>query len=497
MQTRSEAHAFYRQALKDCADDKERASTVKLLAMKDLFYLLVFVLRRRDLDKDWLFDRCRDVQRSPDGHMDLWAREHYKSTIITFGMTIQDILNDPEVTVGIFSHSRPIAKGFLRQIMREFTENERLKSLFPEVLWGDPKKQAPKWSEDDGIIVRRKSNPNASTVEAWGLVDGQPTSKHYTRLIYDDVVTISSVTTPEMMKKTTDAFRLSLNLGAQGGTRRIIGTRYHFSDTYGALMEQGSAEVRFHPATDDGTMTGKPVLLTASELAEKRRDMGPYIFACQMLQDPKADSAMGFLEQWVSVWPAHNAENLNVYLVFDPASGKKKGSGDYTAGWAVGYGADEHYYVLDIMRDRLNPTERIDLVFEWHRRWKPLAVGYEEYGMQADIHFIRERMKSMNYRFTLVPLGGQLSKVDRILRLVPTFEDGKMILPETLWYTTKEHEMQDMTQTFLKQEYLPFPVASHDDMLDSLSRIHDLSMLAPGGSGAAGNQQADTEDSAW
>ena len=73
------------------------------------------------------------VQESPDGHLDLWAREHYKSTIITFGQTIQDILRDPEVTVGIFSHTRPIAKGFLRQIKRELESNQTLKDLFPDI----------------------------------------------------------------------------------------------------------------------------------------------------------------------------------------------------------------------------------------------------------------------------------------------------------------------------------------------------------------------------
>jgi hypothetical protein len=56
------------------------------------------------------------VQAAPNGYLDLWGREHGKSSLITFGLTIQDILNDPEITVGIFSYSRPIAKAFLRQI---------------------------------------------------------------------------------------------------------------------------------------------------------------------------------------------------------------------------------------------------------------------------------------------------------------------------------------------------------------------------------------------
>lgn len=190
---------------------------LRTLCQNDLYFLLRYPLNRKDIERDWLFERCREVQEAPNGYLDLWSREHYKSTIITFALTIQDILNDPEITVGIFSHTRPIAKGFLRQIKREFEGNAQLKAWFPDILWPDPQKQAPKWSEDDGIIVRRRSNPKESTVEAWGLVDGQPTGKHFGLLVYDDVVTRESVTTPEMIAKTTEALELSYNLGADNG----------------------------------------------------------------------------------------------------------------------------------------------------------------------------------------------------------------------------------------------------------------------------------------
>jgi hypothetical protein len=106
------------------------------LAKKDLFFLLAYVLGRPDVNRDWVFDRCREVQAAANGYLDLWSREHYKSSIITFGKTIQDILNDPEITVGIFSYSRPIAKAFLRQIRTEFESNELLRSLFSDIIWG-------------------------------------------------------------------------------------------------------------------------------------------------------------------------------------------------------------------------------------------------------------------------------------------------------------------------------------------------------------------------
>src|SRR6056300_1476012 len=100
------------------------------------------------------------------------------------------------------------------------------KVLFEDVLYQDPKKDSPSWSLDGGIIVKRKSNPKEATVEAHGLVDGQPTSKHFNILVYDDVVTIDNVRSPEMIEKTTQAWELSLNLCSKDPIRRYIGTRY-------------------------------------------------------------------------------------------------------------------------------------------------------------------------------------------------------------------------------------------------------------------------------
>lgn len=51
-------------------------------------------------------------------------------------------------------------------------------------------------------------------------------------------------------------------------------------------------------------------------------------------------------------------------------------------------------------------------------------MGYEQYGMQADIDYIQEEMNRRNYRFSLTKLGGVMSKFERIQRLVPLFEQG-------------------------------------------------------------------------
>lgn len=454
---------------------------VRMLCLDDLFYLLVQVCGRVDMLNKFAFDRCREVENDPNGRLDLWAREHWKSSVITFGLTIQDILKDPDITIGIFSHTRPIAKAFLRQIMRELESNKTLHAAFPDILYGENVKESPKWAEDDGIIVKRKSNPNEATVEAWGLVDGQPTSKHFKVLVYDDVVVQGSVTTPDMIQKTMTALEQSYNLGTATGVRRFVGTRWHFNDAYRTLIDRQTAIAREHPGRKGGTEDGESVFWSEEVHQQKRRDMGPYTYAAQILLNPKADALQGFKRDWLRFYKKMRDDGkMNKFLLVDAASSKKRGS-DFTSIWVIGLGIDGNYYALDMVRDRLNLTERADRIFQLHRKWRPKQVRYEKYGLMADIEHIKARQENENYRFDIKEVGGQTSKQDRIKRLLPIFEGGRFYLPENFYSTDWQKVPIDLVQSFIEEEYMAFPVGLHDDMLDSLSRIaeSDLSLTWP------------------
>ena len=472
-------------------------SVVRDLCLVDLYYLLVVVCGRKDMlprigvdgfvDNQFAFDRCREVEANPDGYIDLWAREHWKSTIITFGLTIQDILKDPETTIGIFSHTRPIAKAFLRQVMRELESNRSLHKAFPDILWGEDTKQSPKWSEDDGLIVKRKSNPKESTVEAWGLVDGQPTSKHYQTLLYDDVVVKDSVSTPEMIQKTLTALEQSYNLGVTpGGRRRFAGTRWHFNDAYKTVKDRMTAKPREYPGKVGGVEEGESVCWDEATHMKKRADFGPYTYASQILMNPKADSMQGFKREWLRFYKRiSNISDMNGYILVDAASSKKKGS-DYTSMWVIGLNVDKNRYALDIVRDRLNLKERGDRLFALHRKWSGLGlkikqVRYERYGMLSDCEHYEARMEDENYRFKITEVAGQTSKQDRIKRLLPIFEQGRFWLPESLHVTDWQKNPADLVHSFIEEEYLAFPVGIHDDMMDSLSRQEepDLALVWP------------------
>lgn len=440
---------------------------------------------RSRFEHRWLFDRCREVQASPDGHLDIWAREHFKTTIISFGLTIFDILNDPEVTIGIFSDTRPLAKRVLRQIKVEFETNEVLKSLFPDILWMDAKeaKANTKWSEDEGICVKRKTNPAASTVEAWGLVDGQPTGKHFKKRIYDDVVTEDNVTNPEQMDKTLKAWELSVNLGSEGGIARYIGTRYHFNDLYHEIQKRKEASPRVYPALIPATPEGNSVLFSQDYIMAKYRAMGAITFSAQMLCNPVAADNLGFNPadvQFYSNSPQEERLGKTVYLLCDPANEKKRDS-DYTAMIVIGLGHDHNYYILDLYRDRMGLHERANLLMQLHERWKPYEVRYEKYGMQADVEYIRLLQSQRRYRFPIIEVGGNVRKEDRIRRLVPLFKDHRFYFPEEIYHTDYQGRRSNLVEEFIEEELSSFPVGLHDDMLDSMSRIcePELKLLWP------------------
>lgn len=458
--------------------DKD-TKAMRELCQTDLFFLLYIGLKRVDMDKDWIYGQCREFEANPEGHIDLWFREGFKSSICNIGGNIQEVLRNPEETISIFSHTRPIAKGFLAQIKREFESNTFLQDLFPDILYKNPEKESPRWSLDDGIIVKRKTNPKESTIEAWGLIDGQPTSKHFGIINYDDVVVRESVTTPDMIAKTTEAWATSLNLGkTEGGRIRYQGTRWHANDTYKTIMDRGAAIPRIRPATDNGTFSGKPVLWTQEQFDRKVREMGSYVAAAQLLLNPLADNVQGFKLDWLS-WYHNlaNYNNWNFYILVDPANAKKK-ENDYTVIAVVGLAPDKNYYLVDAVRDRMNLTERTRKVMEFHRKWTPLNTGYEQYGMQADIEHIRYVQEQEGYRFLITELGGSTPKVDRIRKLVPIFENHRFYMPRSLLFVTVDRKVKDFIQEFLRDEYESFPLGTHDDMLDCLARVMDEQLMA-------------------
>ena len=502
---------------------------VPALARADRWFLAICLLKRHDLWHPWLYARCREVEAAPDGYLDLWAREHGKTSLISMAGVIQEVLRDPEITIGIFSNVKALARKVLWQIKTELEGNADLKRYFPDVLYADPQRDSPRWSLDGGLVVRRKGNPKEATVEGHGLVDGQPIGAHFKLLVYDDVVTPESVGTPEQIAKTTAAWEVSDNLGARGEgdvqRKWHAGTRYHFADTYQTLLDRGALIPRIYPATEDGTPEGKPVLLSPAAWDKKKVDQGPATIACQMLLNPAAGTEALFDRAWLideivtkdgkpvrvrAGYAEIRPHTLNVYIMVDPASSRKKGS-DYTAMAVVGVDAANNRYLLDGLRDRLKLHERWLWLKMLRAHWlrqpgvQMVEVGYERYGMQADMEHFELEMERDRAAFAIRELAwpreGPHAKYDRIQRLVPDFRNGRFFLPAvTKKPTAAQIRMRETGQAHrilvptrrkdyegrlytlgdvFRTEFLVYPFSPHDDLLDAASRIYDMDPAAP------------------
>lgn len=490
---------------------------------------------------DFLISRCKEVQENPDGFLDLWAREHYKSTIITFAKTIQDVLTDPEITVGIFSHTRPNAKKFLSQIAHEFETNDTLKWAFDDILYANPSRESSRWSLDEGIIVKRLGNPKEATVSAYGLVDGMPTGAHFSHRIYDDVVVPASVTTPEQIRKTTEAWEMSDNLGKEGGIVRYIGTRYILFDTYSVMMQRG-INVRIYTATHNGRIDGNPVLFSDKYWAHKKKTQSRKTLAAQMMQNPMADEDATFNVLWLRSYEVR-PRIMNVVILCDPSRGKHK-KNDNTAMPVIGIAASAKRYLLDGYCHRMSLSQRWtslrDLYYKWAKEpgVQTIDIGYERYGAQSDDEYFQERIlmeklkafpeiKELNW--TLEGTQGEQGKKARVERLEPHFRNSRFFLPLSIWHDGKpsvwsvdsdpesktyqqiiwkpfegatknqvaaleggsgdlicraikrmdnEKQIYDLTERFIN-EYLSFPFGGHDDLIDATSRFEDMEVIPP------------------
>lgn len=494
-------------------ENEQGAAGKAWLGRNDRYYLLTRLLHRLDAVHPWLYARCREVEANPDDYLDLWAREHYKSTIITFSGIIQEIIRDPEITIGIFSHTKPVARKFLNQIKKELESNRDLVATYPDIFFSDPKREAPGWSEEKGLIVKRKTNPKEATIEAHGLVDGQPTGAHFSLRVYDDVVTLESVSTPDQVKKTTAAWEMSDNLGARGDDGKLrawhVGTRYSFADTYNDIIERNALKVRIYAATHNGLPDGNPVFLTAEAWAEKKRKQGPATIATQQLQNPAAGNEAMFRKEWLSFSDIRPA-TLNVYIMVDPAHSKKKGS-DNTAMAVIGVDSGNNKYLLDGYRHKMGLKERWTAMSGLRKVWmaqpgvQMVKVGYERYGMQADLEYFEEQMLLTKEAFEINELnwvieGGQ-SKDDRVQRLQPDFQSKRFFLSKvTEGETANQKRIKEQGQGFrifspvrrrdhegnayslnkgFLEEYLTYPFSAKKDLIDATSRIYDMAPVPP------------------
>ncbi len=462
------------------------------LILNDLFFIVQFVLEIPPINKQtglpfcnhpFVVSACRDVENGPkDYTLDIWAREHFKSSIITVAETIQYALKNPEDCQAILGYAAKPAKRFLFAIKQTFANKQILKACFPDVVWEDPEKEAPMWSLDDGIILKRKNNKPTPSIAAYGLIEGMPTGTHFERRVYDDIVTEDIADSPDVIEDVKMKFDSSQNLGTDGGTHRVVGTPYAHNDPLAYVRDKKDFDgkskyhLRLKPATDDGTRSGKPVFLSQKRFEDLRGDKS---FDCQQLLDPtpadvrKLDSK--FLQQISSKFIP---KNVLKFMLVDPAGDDKRGKGD---AWAMGvFGVEPNsddlgmsrVFICDAivtpMREEEAPEEAARM---YMRNGMIMQLGVEKVGVSTtEIHIAN--ILSKNHRYISVDNGSMV-----ILR--PAGRDNKQRINKAVpwplfnskWFISDA--VPNAYQERIKQE-MDYHPAWHDDFLGLMAYLYDV-----------------------
>jgi hypothetical protein len=478
--------AIFRDVARGVLQERD---VLRSLLVNDLWFLVRFGLDAPWANHPFVVNMAQVVQRGPQSDtLDIWARYHWKSTLITIGETLQYHLRHPEECSCILCYNRPVAKKPLRAIKETCEQSDLLKWCFPEILWDKPETQAPKWSEDDGLVFKRKSHARpTSTIEAWGLTEGMPTGSHYERLVFDDLETLDIKDSPDMLNKVYERFMMArgnLGMGRDSDKRRIIGTYYsHFGpnvkirDLRNTLGEPMYC-LRLIPATDDGTKDGKPVYMEPKTFEMEKAN--PF-FNSQQLCDPTPITDLRLDKSYLH--PVNKRlipHNIIKFMIIDQAGGDEtqKQSTDMWSFGVIGVeplidqAGQPNIYLLDLEADKMSHSEGINGVVTMYLRNGIIEqLGCEKVGLSTtEIHIanalrVRGRRLSLEGGNLVLLKPGGRSKNSRIeSNLQWPLNNGKIFYSD---------DIDDLYISKLKEEMDKFPFY-HVDILDMLAYGYDM-----------------------
>ncbi len=414
----------------------------------------------------------------------LCYRAFYKTTIVTKLHSLQLLLNFPDI-VFVLCHNKQVNASDNLVAVKNYFLSTRVGRLFSEYV-----PAGKDWGNMSGFNLanRKDYSKTEDNIEAIG-VDTEVVGRHWMLAKKNDLVTEKSVNTEEQIKKTAkwdELFNQGLFCDPQIPLQDYEGTRYHFADLYSELEDVPGIEVIKMPLVRDLNrfLEGDDNEITHRERFTRQGIIGmmrdPWVFNCQHMLNPQDPGTKRFTPDMVEYYD-DLPDNLTYVLVVDPANEKKKRS-DYTAMGVIGISLTK-YYIVDLIRDKLGPDERIEKAIELIKRYGIKTVGWEKVGLMNDTFYLEERRIKEGLYFSITEIKAQMqAKVDRIRDiLVPQYANGQWVWPKpgTLMYFSQfEKKTVDMVKE-LELEMMQFPNGKHDDMLDIQTFLPHMSVIRP------------------
>lgn len=401
-------------------NERERVQT-------DLYYLCEEYLGYKDFNRNLHGPICERLKEWEDVLI-MTPRGHLKSSLITIGKTIQFILNDQNVRIKIVNASYNKAAEFLAEI-KQHLQDDRLKQLFPEILFENPAGESDSWSANK-INVKRTRIIAGATVEIFGIMTGN-IGKHCEIIIFDDLHDDKNTKTAELIKIVKQRYRLYLSVLEPRGLRINVGTRWKKEDIYGELLKSGIKNI-VREDIEDGKVIF-PEKFTEEILRNIKSELGSHFYYLQYKNRVLSDDDIQFKEEWFK-WFNGSGKWVKFYILCDPAIALDDRACE-TVIIVVGQREDNSLGVIKSHGFKGRVQEIVDNLFLEYLKYSnnfEVYVGIEKVAFQHALHqWIEKDQVTYGVYFEVIELEPRGRNKDyRIKRLSPLFERGQITLNE-------------------------------------------------------------------
>ncbi len=445
-------------------EDKKKAAQVEL-AKRELArrHLLDFTQYRFPSYKtNWHHTKLAEaLERVENGQLKRlivnMPPRHGKSELVSVNFPAWAMGKDKDRSIMAASYGAALAQDFGRKV-RNIMDDQDYKVLFNTRLAEDSQAKGS-WATNG------RGEYNAVGV------GGSLTGKGAGILIIDDPVKNREEADSEVVSESIwDWYRsTALTRLTPDGAVVIVMTRWGDNDLVGRILEEQKSlglndwEIITLPAIaehdEEFRKEGEPLWgdhYTLQGLEETRLAIGSYEFASQYQQNPVNKETQIFKRELFRymTFEELKQKQTSCYITIDSAMSKKKNS-DYT-GVCINWVDNENLWHLKAYRVKVDPAELIQLIFDLHAAYKPIAIGLEETMMtQAIDPFLTVEMARRNVFPNVLPVKhGGVNKEVRIKGLLPRYDRGFI------------YHITGMCND-LERELERFPSSAHDDVMDA------------------------------
>lgn len=416
-------------------------------------------------------------------------RGHAKSTSISLSYVLACVLFRERRFVLLVSDTEAQAAMFLGQITQELQENEDIINLFH--LKRDEKGEVKFIKDSSTDIIVEFEDGTKFRIIAKGseqklrgmLWNGARPDL----IVCDDIENDEVVMNKERREKFKRwVYGALLPCRAQKGVVRIVGTILHMDSFLEGLMPVESDRrtvheelktystrtstqwkaVKYKAHNQDLSCILWPERRTAAEFRLIKQDYSERgladVYSQEYLNIPIDESNTYFKRSdFLAIREDDRKKKLNFYIAGDFAISQTD-TADYTVLIVGGMDEDGILHIVNVIRDRMDGLQIVDMMLLLQQRYKPMAFGIEDTQITKSIGpFLNRAMIESNVFLNIYPL--KPHKTDKISR-------ARSIQARMRAGAVKFDKQADWYQ-ILEDELMRFPRDRHDDQVDSMSYL--------------------------